>query len=101
MTAAWSSDISAPRSGARRLARGTRFLRTPGIETKRVPLANFPAPLRGASGSFSGMDDERHFRQTKMKISRPTDTDAARCHHMKSDSVREREILVGIVANDC
>src|SRR5881628_2306105 len=70
----------APRSGAGKLARGTRFLRTPGIEThqeshpgrgarsprhpfrvripecrsipgvrkKRVPLANFPAPLRGA-----------------------------------------------------
>src|SRR5439155_4336900 len=74
----------APRSGARRLAGGTRFLRTPGIDVprigprqgceesatpfqgadsrvvdvfqwvrkKRVPLANFPAPLRGAEMSI-------------------------------------------------
>jgi hypothetical protein len=39
------SALNAPHSGARNLARGTRFLRTPGVRKKRVPLANMPARL--------------------------------------------------------
>src|SRR5439155_18696465 len=47
------TDASAPRSGARRLARGTRFLRTPGTHEPRI------APRQGceeAATPFQGAD---------------------------------------------
>ena len=42
------SALNAPQSGARNLAGGTRFLRTPGVRKKRVPLTNMPARLARA-----------------------------------------------------
>jgi hypothetical protein len=49
---------------------------------------------------ISGVNRERNARERKVEIGRPTNANTASRHQVQADGVRQREVLIGIPAND-